>query len=114
MSWRGVDRGLDKDVSVVVWGDFGRTPKINGDAGRDHWPRVACALLAVGGMKTGQVLGATTRFAEEPSERPIHVRDVFATLCHGLGIDVNTTTIPDPTGRPTYLFPGHEPIAELI
>src|SRR6185436_18547027 len=52
-------RGLDKDVSVVVWGEFGRTPTINKDAGRDHWPRVSCAVLAGGGMKTGQVIGAT-------------------------------------------------------
>ena len=58
------DRGLDKDVSVVVWGEFGRTPKINKDAGRDHWPQVACALLAGGGMKTGQVIGSTDRLGE--------------------------------------------------
>jgi uncharacterized protein (DUF1501 family) len=107
-------RGMDKDVSVVIWGDFGRTPKINGDAGRDHWPRVACALLAGGGMRTGQVIGATTRFAEEPAERPIHVRDVFATLYNRMGIDVHTATIPDATGRPHYLVPGHQPIEELI
>src|SRR5256714_6548121 len=54
-------RGLDKDVSVAVWGEFGRTPVINKDAGRDHWPKVSCALLAGGGMKTGQVIGATAR-----------------------------------------------------
>ena len=56
-------RGLDKDVSVVVWGEFGRTPTINKDAGRDHWPRVSCALLAGGGMKLGQVIGKTDRWA---------------------------------------------------
>ena len=61
------DRGLDKDVSVVVWGEFGRTPTINNDAGRDHWPRVNSALLACGGMKTGQVIGATDKQAGEVS-----------------------------------------------
>jgi uncharacterized protein (DUF1501 family) len=108
------DRGLDKDVTVVVWGDFGRTPKINGDAGRDHWPRVACGLLAGGGLRTGQVIGATTRFAEEPDERPVHMKEVFATLYNRLGIDVATATVPDATGRPHYLLPGYEPMRELV
>ena len=108
------DRGLDKDVSVIVWGDFGRTPRINKDAGRDHWPRVACALLAGGGMRTGQALGTTTKFAEEADERPIHYKDVFATLYRNLGIDISNTPVPDITGRPNYLLEGHEPIPELL
>lgn len=108
------DRGLDKDVSVVVWGEFGRTPKVNSDAGRDHWPRVSCCLLAGGGMRTGQVIGSTTRFAEEADERPVHYKDVMATLYHNLGIDVGTTPVPDATGRPHYLLEGHEPIPELL
>ncbi len=107
-------RGLDKDVSVVVWGEFGRTPVINKDAGRDHWPRVSCGLLFGGGMKTGQVIGATDRFGGEATERPIKFGDVFATLYHNLGIDVTKTTITDLTGRPQYLVdPGCEPIREL-
>ncbi len=108
------DRGLEKDVSVVVWGEFGRSPRINKDAGRDHWPRVSCCLLAGGGMKTGQVIGTTNRFGEEPSERPIHYRDVFATLYHNLGIDIVNTPVPDAFGRPNYLFSEYEPVAELI
>jgi hypothetical protein len=108
------DRGLDKDVSVVVWGEFGRSPRINKDAGRDHWPRVSCGLLAGGGMRTGQVLGSTTRFAEEPDERPIDFKDVFATLYHNMGIDTAATPIPDETGRPHYLLEGHEPIPEIV
>lgn len=108
------DRGLDKDVSVVVWGDFGRSPRINKDAGRDHWPRVSCCLLAGGGMRTGQVIGSTNRFGEEPDERPVDYKDVFATLYHNLGIDIANTPVPDAFGRPNYLLPGHEPIAELI
>src|SRR5258708_5013918 len=87
-------RGLDKDVSVVVWGEFGRTPAINKDAGRDHWPRVSCALLAAGGMKHGQVIGATDRLGGEAVERPVQFGEVFATLYHQLGIDVTRTTMP--------------------
>jgi hypothetical protein len=108
------DRGLDKDVSVVVWGEFGRTPTINKDAGRDHWPRVSCALLACGGMKTGQVLGATDRLGGEATERPVHFQEVFATLYHNLGIDVNRATVTDLAGRPHYLTEGYLPIKELI
>jgi len=109
------ERGLDKDVSVVVWGEFGRTPTINKDAGRDHWPRASCAVLAGGGMKTGQVIGATDRLGGEPSERPVRFGDVFATLYHNLGIDVGKTTIPDLSGRPQYLVePGCEPMKELV
>lgn len=108
------ERGLDKDVSVVVWGDFGRSPKINKDAGRDHWPRVASCLLTGGGMRTGQVIGSTNRFGEEPDERPVDYKDVFCTLYHNLGIDIASTPVPDMTSRPNYLFEGHAPIAELI
>jgi hypothetical protein len=108
-------RGLDKDVSVVVWGEFGRTPTINKDAGRDHWPRVSCAVLAGGGMKTGQVIGATDRLGGEATERPVQFGDVFATLYHNLGIDVTRTTITDLAGRPQYLVDGGcQPMAELI
>jgi hypothetical protein len=108
------DHGLEKDVSVVVWGDFGRGPRINKDAGRDHWPRVASCLLAGGGMRMGQVIGSTNRFGEEADERPIDYKDVFATLYRNMGINIAEVTVPDATGRPNYLLPGHEPIAELI
>jgi len=108
-------RGLDKDVSVVVWGEFGRTPTINKDAGRDHWPRVSSAVLAGGGMKTGQVIGATDRLGGEPSERPVTFGEVFATLYHNLGIDVNKVTVPDLSSRPNYLVPdGAQPMRELV
>jgi Protein of unknown function (DUF1501) len=107
-------RGLDQDVSVVVWGEFGRTPTINKDAGRDHWPRVSCALLACGGMKTGQVLGATDRLDGEVMERPAHFQEIFATLYHNLGLDVNRATVTDLSGRPHYITDGYQPIKELI
>ncbi len=107
-------RGLDKDVSVIVWGEFGRSPTINKDGGRDHWPKVSCALLACGGMKTGQVIGATDRLGGEPSDRPVHFQEVFATLYQRMGIDVNKATVTDLSGRPHFLVDGHQPIRELI
>jgi hypothetical protein len=108
------ERGLDQDVSVIAWGEFGRTPRINAGGGRDHWPQASCTLLAGGGMRMGQVIGSTNRLGEVPQDRPIHYQDVFATLYHQLGIDVKTATIPDHSGRPQYLLDRHEPIRELI
>ena len=107
-------RGLDQDVSVIAWGEFGRTPRINASGGRDHWPQASCALLAGGGMKMGQVIGSTNRLGEVPQDRPIHYQDVFATLYRQLGIDVATTTIPDHSGRPQYLVDRRNAIPELI
>jgi hypothetical protein len=107
-------RGLEKDVSVVVWGEFGRTPKINDQAGRDHWPRVSCAVLAGGGMRTGQVIGATDRLGGEAVERPVAFGEVFATLYHQLGIDVDSATVPDLSGRPHYVVDGYKPMPELV
>ncbi len=107
-------RGLEKDVSVVVWGEFGRTPKINKDAGRDHWPNVSCALLAGGGMRTGQIIGSTDRLGAEAKDRPVHFQEVFATLYNRLGIDVSQTTLPDLSGRPQYLVDHYSPMSELI
>lgn len=107
-------RGLERDVSVVAWGEFGRTPRINKDAGRDHWPQVSCALVAGGGMRMGQVIGSTNRLGEVPQDRPVHYQDVFATLYRQLGIDTETCTIPDPNGRPQYLLDRREPIRELV
>jgi uncharacterized protein (DUF1501 family) len=107
-------RGLDQDVSVVAWGEFGRTPRINPGGGRDHWPQVSCGLLAGGGMRMGQVIGSTNRLGEVPQDRPVHYQEVFATLYHRLGIDVGSATIPDQAGRPQYLVDHREPIRELI
>jgi hypothetical protein len=108
------ERGLDKDVSVVAWGEFGRTPIINKDAGRDHWPQVGGALLAGGGMRVGQVIGATDRLGGEPVERPVHFAEVLATLYHRLGIDANATTVRDLAGRPQYVVDKFRPMRELI
>jgi hypothetical protein len=108
------DRGMLNDVTVVVWGEFGRTPRINPQAGRDHWPQVSCCLLAGGGMRTGQAIGATNRLGEYAKERPVHMQEVVATIYRNLGIDPMTTTLRDPTGRPQFLVDVRDPIKELV
>lgn len=108
-------RGLDRDVTVIAWGEFGRTPKINKDAGRDHWPRVSSALIAGGGLKTGQAIGSTDRLGGEADDRPVTFQEVFATLYHALGVNLESQRLFDFRGRPQYLVePGVKPIAELI
>ncbi len=109
------NRGLEKDVSVVVWGEFGRSPVINKDGGRDHWPNVSSALLFGGGMRVGQVIGSTDRLGGEAKERPVQFGEVFATLYHNLGIDVSKTTVNDLSGRPQFLVDrGLQPMRELV
>lgn len=108
------DRGLEKDVTVVMWGEFGRTPRVNPGAGRDHWSRVAMGFLAGGGMRNGQVIGSSTANAEEAKDRPVHLLEVFATLYHNMGIDVRKAQLMDPSGRPQYLVGDKEPIRELV
>jgi hypothetical protein len=107
------ERGLADDVTVIAWGEFGRTPRVNKDAGRDHWPQVSCALLAGGGMKTGQAIGATNRLGEFAKERPVHFQEIFATLYHNLGIDPLATVLKDPTGRPQHLVE-YPAVPELV
>jgi hypothetical protein len=106
-------RGMLNDVTVIAWGEFGRTPRINPQAGRDHWPQVSCALLAGGGMRTGQVIGATNRLGEYATARPTTFNEIVATLYHNLGMDPMTTTVNDPTGRPQHLTE-QPPIKEII
>jgi uncharacterized protein (DUF1501 family) len=109
------ERGMLDDVSIVVWGEFGRTPRIDPKTGgRHHWPRVGPAILAGGGMRTGQVIGSTDRTAGSAVSRPVHYKDVFATLFNRLGIDARNTTIIDPQGRPQYLLDEGEPMVEVI
>lgn len=110
------ERGMDQDVSVVVWGEFGRTPLINKNGGRDHWPSVGCGLLAGGGIRTGQVIGATNALAESPVDRPVHFQEVFSTLYHNLGINVDETMMNDLSGRPQFLVDHthYPPMPELI
>jgi hypothetical protein len=109
------ERGMLDDVSIVMWGEFGRTPKINNRNSRDHWPRANFAFLAGGGMNTGQVIGATDRIGGEPVERPVKFQEVFATLYQNIGIDLSSAVVRDSGGRPHYLVdPGIEPIRELV
>jgi uncharacterized protein (DUF1501 family) len=107
------DRGLDRDVTVLVWGEFGRTPKINKDAGRDHWAPVNGALLAGGGMKTGQVIGSTDKDAAYAKDTPIHYHDVIATVYRNLGVDPHAM-VQDVAGRPMPILPGSaQPITRV-
>lgn len=105
------DRGLAGDVATIVWGEFGRTPKINAGAGRDHWP-VMSALMAGGGLKMGQAIGSTTAHGDQPRERPYSVAQVLATLYRAIGIDPGMT-FPDRSGRPIYLLDDRETLREL-
>lgn len=104
------------DTTVVVWGEFGRTPKINASGGRDHWPQVSCALLAGGGLRTGQVIGSTNRLGEHAQDRPVHFQEIFATLYKTLGIDIDHTTLIDRAGRPQFLVDHNRyaPMPELL
>src|SRR5581483_534624 len=108
-------RGMLDDVIIVVWGEFGRTPRIDPrTGGRHHWPEVGPALLAGGGLKGGQVIGATDRLAARVASRPVHYQDVFATLYHFLGINPHAATLTDPTGRPQHLLDRGTPLREVL
>lgn len=108
------DRGLDKEVMVIVWGEFGRTPKINANGGRDHWAPVNSALIAGGNSKVGQVIGSTDSLGAYALDRPIHFREVLATMYTHLGIAPDTF-LRDVSNRPVPVLAGqHEPIHEVI
>jgi hypothetical protein len=107
-------RGLSEKILLVITGEFGRTPRINGDAGRDHWGALCTLALAGGGLRMGQVVGDSSARAEEPKTAPITPKDLMATIFHVLGFDPQTQLV-DPAGRPQYLLPPDaRPIAELI
>ena len=107
------ERGLLEDVTVVVWGEFGRTPRVNPQSGRDHWPQVSCCLMAGGGMRSGQVIGSTNRLGEYAKDRPVHMQQIVGTIYKNLGLDPMATTVKDPTGRPQYLVDVREPMPEV-
>ena len=106
------ERGLDQRVLVVVWGEFGRTPLINATGGRDHWGKLASLLLIGGGLRMGQVIGASNDRGEHPIERPIGPTDVLATIYQHLGINPSAAT-RDAAGRPIHVLPDGQFIAEL-
>ena len=105
--------GLDRDVVVVVWGEFSRTPRINAAAGRDHWPNVMSCLIAGGGLRMGQVIGSTTARGEEAKDGRYSAQHVLATVYHALEIDP-ATTFPDRTGRPLHLLEDRQVVKELL
>jgi len=111
------DRGMEKDVAVVIWGEMGRTPRVGTQrgttGGRDHWPQAGFAILAGGGFSTGQVVGATNPRGEHPIGTPYAPQNVLATLYRHLGIDPQTT-INDHTGRPVYLLDDPTPVKEVL
>jgi hypothetical protein len=107
------NRGVDQDVLLVITGEFGRTPRINQGAGRDHWAPLSTLALAGGGLKMGQAVGESTAKAETPKTTPITPQDLMATVFHVLGIPQDLH-YKDPSGRPTPMVDGGKPIAELI
>jgi hypothetical protein len=106
--------GLLDSTLIMMSGEFGRTPRVNNIAGRDHWPATMSFFLAGGGLRHGQMIGTTNRNGEYPVERPIHIQHVFHTAYHVLGIDANTDTIADSNGRPQYLVDERQLIRELV
>lgn len=106
-------RGLFETTMVLAWGEFGRTPRINATAGRDHWPNVFSAALAGGGVQGGRVIGSSDKFGGEPKDSPKTPQDVLATLYRHLGVDVHAE-YDDFTGRPHPVLPSGAPIDELF
>ncbi|MBX3437214.1 MAG: DUF1501 domain-containing protein [Planctomycetaceae bacterium] len=109
-------RNLDRRIMIVVLGEFGRTPRLSHNAtgtGRDHWPQAYSVLFSGGGLKTGQVIGATNAKGEYPTERPLTPQDVLATIYQHLGVDYHHNLV-DHAGRPVPILPIGEPIAELV
>jgi hypothetical protein len=109
-------RGLDRDVMIVVMGEFGRTPRLSSNAsgtGRDHWPQAYTALLSGGGLRTGQVVGGTGARGDYPRERPLTPQDLLATVYRHLGIDPRQE-LTDAAGRPVPILAEGQPIAELL
>ena len=107
------ERGLDRKVLLVVWGEFGRTPRVNATGGRDHWGSLMSILMAGGGLKVGQVIGTSNAHGEVPTSRPVSPTDVLATIYRHLGIDLTQHTVTN-AGRPIPILPDGAPIAELL
>jgi Protein of unknown function (DUF1501) len=107
------DRGMERDTVVVVWGEFGRTPRINGTAGRDHWAPVMSALVAGGGLRMGQAIGSSSARGEQPRDRRCTASQVLSTVYRAMGIDPSMT-FPNGSGRPMYILDDREPVSELL
>jgi len=109
-----IERGLYDSTLVVAMGEFGRTPRMNKDAGRDHWGDAFSVLMGCGSMRMGQVIGRSSERGEHVVDRLITPQDVAATIYHHLGINGRTVIFEDRAGRPTYLIENGEPIRELV
>lgn len=107
-----LDRGLLDQTLVLMTGEMGRTPRINSNAGRDHWSRAWSVMMAGGGLTSGQVLGSTSPDGSDPASRPVHFNDLLATIYHQLRIDPDLT-IADELGRPIRIQPESTPVMEL-
>ena len=108
------ERGLENDVVTVMWGEFGRTPRINNsDGGRDHRAPAMSALVAGGGLKMGQAIGATSARGEYPTDRPYRVSQVLSTLYRAMSIDP-ALTFPNASGRPMHILDDRDPVVELL
>jgi hypothetical protein len=107
------DRGMDRDVVTVMWGEFGRTPRINGGAGRDHWAPVMSALIAGGGLRMGQAVGSSSARGEHPRDRRCTVPQVLSTIYRAMGIDPSQT-FPNGSGRPMHILDDRETVSELL
>jgi hypothetical protein len=107
-------RGLYERTLVVAMGEFGRTPRMNRDAGRDHWGHTFSVLMAGGGLRMGQVIGRSSPRGEHVVDRSVTPQDVAATVYHHLGIDADRVSFADPVGRPIYLLEGGQRIRELL
>jgi uncharacterized protein (DUF1501 family) len=106
-------QGRLDDTIIMMSGEFGRTPRINGGAGRDHWAPASFFFLAGGGFRHGQAIGTTTRLGETAKDRPYHIHNIFYTVYKQLGIDADAVTLIDPNGRPQYLVDHRELVREL-
>jgi Protein of unknown function (DUF1501) len=107
------ERGMNRDVAVILWGEFGRTPRVNATAGRDHWPRAGFAVMAGGNFRTGQTIGATDARGEAAVGLSMKSSHVLASLYEHMGIDAGIS-IPDHNGRPTYLLDERDPVPGLV
>lgn len=106
-------RGMSEKILLVITGEFGRTPRINRNAGRDHWAPLSTLALAGGGLRMGQVVGESSAKLDVPKSKPISPQDLMATVFHVLGIDIKTQFV-NPQGRPVFMVEDGHPIPELI
>jgi hypothetical protein len=107
------DRGMERDTVVIVWGEFGRTPRVNGSAGRDHWAPVMSCMIAGGGLRMGQAVGSSSARGEYPRDRRTNPSQILSTIYRAIGIDPSMT-FPNSAGRPMYILDDREPVSELL